>query len=84
MLRLDRDVPIPISRSEKKRRHPEMYVMQVGESFFVPKPPDIDSVGHQKRIGGIARNATNMTGKTFAIYQRVENGVEGVRVWRRS
>ena len=69
MITIDKDIPMP--------RHKGVYPfpeMDVGDSFFSKKS--------RATLTGIAHYWSRKLGYTFATRDVVENGVEGVRVWR--
>ena len=74
MMKIDKGVPIPL-KGARGSKYP-FAEMVVGESFFVPEktPSQITPIGihHAKRLG------FKFTPRTV-----IENGIKGVRVWRK-
>jgi len=70
--KIDTNVPIPVPTSGHKAYYP-WKELEIGESFFVP--------GKHKAATGAGRIKGCETRK-FMSERRVEDGVDGVRVWR--
>ena len=68
---IDTNIPIPKPRSGHKAYYP-WKELEIGESFFVP--------GKRKATG--AYRIKDCETRKFISERRVEDGVEGVRVWR--
>ena len=72
-IQIDSDVPLPGLRSE--RTGLPWSELELRQSFFVPK-------GNRASVAaGASRNGKRL-GRRFTTRPRIENGVEGVRVWR--
>jgi hypothetical protein len=69
MITIDKNIPFP----ERKRHYP-FVEMEVGDSFFTKK--------NRNAISAIARYWAKRLNCKFSTAEVVEQGVEGVRVWR--
>lgn len=87
---IDKDVPIP-ERDLRAPRRPTIYPfdkMEVGQSFFVPLSefPGITNAKLSRRLVSAVNSWRERRGVKWTFRYRlaatVENGVEGVRLWR--
>jgi hypothetical protein len=69
MIIIDKDIPFP-----GRKRHYPFIEMEVGDSFFTKKS--------RSTIAAIARYWGKRLNCKFSTADVVENGVEGIRVWR--
>lgn len=68
-MKLDKDIPIPLSREERVSGvYRTMKTMEVGDSFLLPN--------------NVNRNSSYVIAKYFGIKVTVRSTPEGVRVWR--
>lgn len=74
--KIENDVPMPTRVRGRRGKYP-FAALQIGESFFVPG--DAKSVRH---VRNAACAHARKHGGHFRGSMRVENGVDGIRVWR--
>mgnify|MGYP005872447597 CR=1 FL=1 len=81
-IKLDDDVPMPTRG--RKFKYP-WTKMKIGQSFFVPGANMNGSTEERPgpRMGNMAYQASKLYGRKFSCESRVEEGVAGVRVWRK-
>ena len=72
MFKIEKNFPIPESGVGRPVKYP-FGIMDVGDSFFVPKP---------NRISSAASHFGKRNNKKFRSLPVVEDGIEGTRVWR--
>ena len=75
---LSRGIAIPVHTLGRPGGMGRVYpfaMMEIGESFFVPKTP-------RQHFNGSNSYATRKLGRKFATRTLIENGVKGTRVWR--
>lgn len=76
LIRVDRGIPLPETRNVGRKGKYPWRQMQPGDSFFVANAPT-------NRLGACARSFRRTRPNTdFTARKVVENGVQGVRVWR--
>lgn len=85
--KFDKNVPIPPRKSRRGRpgvKRSPMWFLEVGESYFAPfsekKPANVAAYARVVK----RRSAFEGKPRTFEVHETTENGVEGVRVWRKS
>lgn len=83
MIKIDKNVPMPEkNRPGRKPKYP-FREMQVGDSFFVPRPEARSTKQHRALLYKAAgKYRLRKPGFSVVIRPVTENGVEGVRVWR--
>ena len=74
VIKLDKNVPLPLNTGHKGGGKYPWREMQPGDSFFVP-----GGKGSQKGIYHTGKTAAGIKVTTRTV---VENGVKGFRVWR--
>jgi hypothetical protein len=74
-IKIDKGVPVPPLTQGRRMKYP-FRQMEVGDSFFVP------GVKTSSGFSGCLHGVRKSTGWTFTCRSRVEDGVQGVRVWR--
>jgi len=83
-LPVDTNHPLPkraLVREENDRIRARIKALKPGESFFLPCPPDYTNQLWQARIAGVANRLLGK--KQITTQQTTENGVVGLRVWKR-
>ena len=81
MIEIEQGIPMPPPRKSGGGGGNQKYPwgeMQVGDSFFVPKPPGMTLAQLQIRVNGSSSPAGKRLGMSYTVRQ-VEGGV---RVWR--
>ena len=71
--KIDKGIPLPAAVGGRKPKYP-LLDMQIGDSFFVAKPPSVmyaTTSYYSKKYGG-----------EFTLAKWEENGVSGTRIWR--
>lgn len=89
-IRIESGIPIPrpsTGRNTRKRPNPTaeaLGTLQIDESFFLPYPKDTRARDRHRNwiLSQIAHERKRSPGKTFLTRSVVEDGVDGVRVWR--
>jgi hypothetical protein len=71
--RIDKGIPIPPDRvSGKAKKYPQLRVMEIGDSFFVP----------DKITNSMTNTLRCARPRKFRMRTRVEDGITGIRIWR--
>ena len=81
-IKLDDDLPMPTRG--RKSKYP-WTTMKIGQSFFL-QGANINGPTEARpgpRVANIAYQAGKRLGRKFVCESRVEDGVAGVRVWRK-
>ena len=76
MFKIDKKIPIPADRV----RYP-MYMMQVGDSVFMPGCANTPG-GKLRYVNPYTAGTKAIPGSKWVTRTATEDGVEGVRVWR--
>lgn len=74
------DIPIPPPVRERMR-YP-FAELEVRQSFYVRRPKDVGSATFSNRMSARCAHAAKRLGRVFRCRTVVEDGREGVRVWR--
>lgn len=70
---IEKGVPVEETGGGRRMKYP-FAEMEIGDSFFVPKPPS--SLRQTVKDGG------KRIGRTFVCGNAIKDGVKGMRIWR--
>jgi hypothetical protein len=76
--KIEKNVPMPVSTTGRRESRYPFAAMEVGDSFFEPRPEGFDEKRHASRMV----SACGSWGRPRGVCFTVRNVEGGVRVWR--
>jgi hypothetical protein len=82
VMKIDKNIPIPEVQRKGKSSSYNFKILEVDDSFLVPNPENLNLKILKNRVNSALTYYERISDTKFTTRQVVEEGVEGIRVWR--